>query len=133
MASHELKLTSSPVDEDQRELWLQHAAGAILFEDVRGYALDRMSSELSPEAKAAVRKGVNDALYGLMMLLDGVAGTLANESEQVELRVQIVRSSVESGDVLESLDTQDGDGMCMGYHGWLEGDFGEHPPHVRRA
>ena len=26
-----------------------------------------------------------------------------------------------------------GDGMCMGYHGWREGDFGEHPIAGMRA
>ena len=29
--------------------------------------------------------------------------------------------------VVAELELSDGDGMCMGYHGWLEGDFGEDP------
>jgi hypothetical protein len=31
------------------------------------------------------------------------------------------------GQLVESLDLRDGDGMCMGYHGWIDGDFGSDP------
>jgi hypothetical protein len=36
-----------------------------------------------------------------------------------------------SGLLLE-VDLRQGDGMCMGYHGWLEGDYGKHPVAVAR-
>ena len=32
-----------------------------------------------------------------------------------------------SSDVVAAIDLREGDGMCMGYHGWREGDFGKHP------
>jgi len=32
-----------------------------------------------------------------------------------------------------SLDLARGDGFCMGYHGWLEGDFGKDPVAVAKA
>jgi len=78
--------TNRPKETGELELWLQHATGRILFEDVRGYAIDRIEQALSAEAHAAAKKGIDDALYGLMMVLDGVTGALANETQRVEAR-----------------------------------------------
>jgi hypothetical protein len=33
----------------------------------------------------------------------------------------------EDGHPLERLELFHGDGMCMGFHSWLDGDFGEDP------
>lgn len=30
-------------------------------------------------------------------------------------------------EAIRELDLFEGDGMCVGYHGWMEGDFGENP------
>jgi len=132
MASWQLELHEPPQGDRELELWLQHATGRILFEDVRGYAIDRIEQALSAEAHAAAKKGIDDALYGLMMVLDGVTGALANETQRVELAVQarLVNRSPEK--IVVELDLKDGDGMCMGYHGWLEGNYGEDPVVVRK-
>jgi len=132
MASWQLELHEPPQGDRPLELWLQHATGRILFEDVRGYAIDRIEQALSAEAQAAAKKGIDDALYGLMMVLDGVTGALANETQRVELAVQarLVNRSPEK--IVVELDVKDGDGMCMGYHGWLEGNYGEDPVAVRK-
>lgn len=111
-----------------RELWLQHAIGHILFRDVRDYALGQMDSTLSPEARAAATKAANDAVYGLMMILDGVTGSLENDSSTVSLQVLAQLTTKKNGEVVHSLDLSNGDGMCMGYHYWQAGDFGEIPP-----
>lgn len=124
----DLKLTDFPADSRSRELWLQHAAGHILFRDVRDYAVQRLDPSLSPEARAAAIKAANDALYGLMMILDGVTGGLENDSSKVSLRMIAELTAMDSAEVVHSLDLLDGDGMCMRYHGWQEGDFGELPP-----
>lgn len=128
MTAFDFKLSEPPSDSRQRELWLQHAIGFILFQDVRNYALQRIDPLLKDDSKAAATKAINDAVYGLMMVLDGVAGTLANESRRVNLRVLAELVDAKSNDVLESLDLLDGDGMCMGYHGWIENNFGDAPP-----
>jgi hypothetical protein len=127
MASWELKLQPPPHDERAFELWLQHAAGRILFEDVRGYALERIDSKLSAKARAAAEKAINDALYGLMMVIDGVAGRLSNGKQTVDLSVVVRLLNQKSGDIIAKIDLREGDGMCMGYHGWLEGDYGKYP------
>jgi len=127
MASWQLKLQPPPKEPRAFELWLQHAAGRILVEDVRAYAIENIKSGLSEEARAAAEKGIDDALYGLMMVIDGVSGTLANETQHVELSVQARLVDHEPPAVAAAIDLREGDGMCMGYHGWLEGDFGESP------
>jgi hypothetical protein len=130
LGTWEYELANPPTTKRARELWLQHAAGFILFEDVRGYARERIEKGLSPVARAAALKGVDDALYGLMMVLDGVAGSISNARMRVQLHVTVqLVQELESGGptVLGHVDLAAGDGMCMGYHGWKAGDFGEAP------
>jgi hypothetical protein len=135
MATYEHELTSPPKDARERELWLQHAAGFILFRDSRAYAVDRIDPGLDPKAHAAVVKGIDDALYGLMMIVDGVSGQLSNDSDEISIAMLVRHSSTSpSGDsaVIEELDLQNGDGMCMGIHDWRAGDFGKLPPAAAR-
>jgi hypothetical protein len=124
MASSKLELSVPPRDGRTLELWLQHAVGRILLEDVRGYAMERIEQSLSDEARAAVQKGIDDALYGLMMVFDGVSGALSNEVQRVELAVQARLLDRRSEQVVVELDLKEGDGMCMG---WLQGDYGKDP------
>jgi hypothetical protein len=135
MVIYKHELTSPPKDARARELWIQHAAGFILFQDSRAYAIDRIDTRLTPKARAAVIKGIDDALYGLMMIVDGVSGQLANDSDEISIAMLVRHSrKLPSGNaaLIEELDLQDGDGMCMGIHSWRDGDFGEHPPAVVR-
>jgi hypothetical protein len=127
MASWQLELQSPPRQKRARELWLQHAAGRILFEDVRAYAVEKVEPRLSAKARAAAEKAIDDALYGLMMVIDGVSGSIANEKQSVELVMQVRLVDRASRDVIAQLDLGDGDGMCMGYHLWRDGDFGDAP------
>jgi hypothetical protein len=108
-----------------RELWLQHAAGAILFADVRDYARSRLDPKLGPEARDAAIKAIDDALYSVMMVADGVTGGLANATHRVALSVSVRLEA--KGKVVERLDLSDGDGVCMAFHGWKDGDFGASP------
>lgn len=128
MATFEHELAAAPTDPRRRELWLQHAAGFIIFEDVRRYAMEQIDPALTGEARAAVQKGIDDAVYGLMMVIDGVSGGLSNENHSVFIDF-IVRIATRGNEqVVESeVDLRGGDGMCMGYHGWLEGDYGKNP------
>lgn len=114
MAAFEFNLLEPPNDPRQRELWLQHAIGFILFQDVRDYALQQIDASLKDDEKSAAIKAINDAVYGLMMVLDGVTGSLSNESRRVNLRVFAELVDVKTDEVVESLDLMDGDGMCRG-------------------
>jgi hypothetical protein len=130
MATWQHELVAPPTEPRSRELWLQHAAGLIFFEDVRRYAMERIDPALTGEARAAVQKGIDDALYGLMMVIDGVSGGISNASHTVYIDFIVrlaTRGDSENGGVLSEVDLRNGDGMCMGYHGWLEDDFGKDP------
>ena len=127
MASYQLELQTPPRDESSCELWLQHAAGRIIFEDIRGYALERIDRNLSSEAQEAARKATDDAVYGLMMIIDGVSGTLRNDKHEVEISVAVSLLDRTSGKLASQIDLREGNGMCIGYHGWLEGAYGDNP------
>lgn len=117
------KLTTPPTDERARELWLQHAAGFIVFEDIRKYALEQIPANIDDTTKKLVEKGIDDAVYGLMMIMDGVTGSLSNEEYVVTLENNIKLER--NGETIQVINTLEGDGMCMGFHGWKDNDFGE--------
>lgn len=130
MATWEHDLVNPPTEPRARELWLQHAAGFILFEDVRRYAMERIDPALPEGVRAAIQKGIDDAVYGLMMVIEGVTGGLSNAGYTVSIDFiarLAARGNSSQGGVLADTNLRQGDGMCMGYHGWLEGDFGKHP------
>jgi len=117
------KLTDPPIEDRSRELWLQHAAGFIIFEDIRNYAIDRIPTDSDEKTRAAIINGIDDAVYGLMMIMDGVTGTLQNSEYTVRIESKILLEK--KGGILQEINTLEGDGMCMGFHSWKEGDFGE--------
>lgn len=124
MATSDFKLAAPPAGERARELWLQHAAGFIIFEDARKYAIDRIGANVDEGTRSRVIAGINDAIYGLMMIADGVSGRLQSERHAVTLETRVRLHEKQSGATIEDLALSDGDGMCMGYHGWLESDYG---------
>ncbi|QDT38448.1 hypothetical protein [Stratiformator vulcanicus] len=128
MATYEYSLTQPPEEPRERELWLQHAAGFIIFEDVRAHARRQVNSELNGSAREAAFQAIDDAVGGLMQILDGVSGTLSNDTHSVGLRVTVELEDVATGKSVSTVDLAEGDGMCMGYHGWLEGDYGAERP-----
>ncbi|NGY04737.1 hypothetical protein [Solimonas terrae] len=127
MATWQLELQPPPREPRALELWLQHAAGRILLEDVRAYAVEKLDKKLTAKARAVAEQAIDDALYGVMMVLDGVTGAISNAEQQVELSVQVKLIQKSNRQVIAQQDIMAGDEMCMGYHGWLEGDYGEIP------
>ena len=133
MGSDEFILGPLPSSERRREIWLQHAAGFIFFADVRSYAIERLDPTLDATTKAAALKAIDDAVYGLMMVLDGVSGGLSNSEYKVHLQTKVCLTKRQTKELIDSVDLFEGDGMCMGYHGWLEGDFGKDPVAASKA
>lgn len=64
-------------------------------------------------------------MYGLMMVIDGVSGVLKSGPQSVEFSVTARLVNREQPGIAAELDLRDGDGMCMGYHGWLDGAYGD--------
>lgn len=126
MATYDHELAAPPPEGRARELWLQHAAGFILFEDARDYARQEIDPHLDASAREAAEKAIDDALYGLMMIVDGVSGGLSGNGHAVRLSLT-ARLLDDQGQSVSGLDLAEGDGVCMGFHGWKEGDFGRDP------
>ena len=134
MSTSDFDLALPPTDPRERELWLQHAAGFILFEDARQYARDQLDPGLDDAARQAAHKAIDDTMYGLMMVIDGVTGALTNAELSVTLQVsaQLTRRRVTPDGLVQHLNLAEGDGMCMGYHFWRAGDFGANDVAVRK-
>ena len=114
-------MADPPTAGPARALWMQHVAGHILMEDVRRLGLE--AAETGADANTAV----DAAVYGLMQVADGVTGAMKNERWQVQVCVAVQLVDRQNGEIVESLDLFDGDGACMGFHSWIDGDFGESP------
>lgn len=98
------KLTNPPNEERARELWLQHAAGFILFQDMRKYAIDQIPDDTDDKTKEKVIKGIDDAVYGLMMIMDGVTGSLRNDEYSVT--IENVIKLEKNGETMQEINTQ---------------------------
>jgi hypothetical protein len=122
-AFREFALARPPSGERAFELWMQHAAGLIFFEKVRAAGLATLQATAPDETRAAVELAVDAMMYALMMQIDGVSGGLRGGGLELELSfgVHLTRG----GRPVGKLDLRQGDGMCMGFHSWIEGDFGE--------
>lgn len=116
------ELSNPPLDKRDRELWMQHGAGYMVFENIRKYAINKIPSEADNILREAHIKAIDNTIYGMMMQMDGIFGSLENENYRLALQTNIVLYKDE--EVIEKLNTLDGDGMCMGFHGWIENDFG---------
>jgi hypothetical protein len=127
MSAHTFRLAEPPTEPPALELWMQHVAGFLIFEDVRRYAIDRLDSAVDPLTFRTALKAIDDAIYGLMMVIDGVSGSIRGADEMVDLRMH-VRLHRDS-EIVQDLDLFEGDGMCMGFHGWMNDDFGTRPLH----
>lgn len=121
MSTWNTPLANPPEDPRRRELWLQHVAGHILMEDVRGAGLEKARAG-EPSAVA-----VDGAVYGLMQVVDGVTGAMHNDEWEVSVRVRVELRRRGDEAVVGAIDLDEGDGFCTGYHGWVEGDFGQDP------
>jgi hypothetical protein len=124
-AWRKLELSAAPTEPRALELWAQHAAGLILFERVRAAGLASIDPQAPADQRRHAERAVDAAMYALMRLIDGVSGGIAGAERSVNLKFLV---EVREGErVTYSLDLSDGDGMCMGYHLWREGNFGEDP------
>ncbi len=126
MPSHRFELADPPESGVPRSHWIEHAAGFILLNDVRDYALGQMPADLTDREQQVAVEAANHALYGLMMVADGVTGGLWNERHWLSVSLSVELEDRESGST-EGLELFDSNGMCGWYHGWVEGDFGAAP------
>lgn len=117
-----------PADPGFRSVWLQNMVGRELMTHVRQRTRDELPPDLSAEAREAALRAVDEALYSLTMLVDGIFAPTRDETGRIQFQVDLVGrlQDVETGEVLHAESLHDGDGACGWMAGWLEGDFGEY-------
>lgn len=122
-AFRDFPLVEPPTEPRALELWMQHAAGFILFEKVRASGLATLDEDASDVVRASVELAVDATMYALMMQIDGVSGGLRGADRELELTfgVELRKNNT----MVAEADLRNGDGMCMGFHMWCDGDFGE--------
>ena len=96
------------------------------MESAREYAFSRIPEGISEQERKTAEKAAMDAIYGVMMLFDGVVGGISDEAFDWEYLLKVRITSRDTQKVIEEIElAPDGDGLCMGYAGWKEGDFGD--------
>jgi len=121
-AFREFSLANPPAEPRSLELWLQHTAGFIFFEKVRAAGLATLAPDAPDAIRAAVELAVDATTYALMMQIDGVSGGLRGGDAEIALTFGV--DLIKNDAVVAKVDLRDGDGMCMGFHSWIDGDFG---------
>src|SRR5262245_41165886 len=121
-AFRDFSLANPPTEPRSLELWLQHGAGFIFFEKVRAAGLATLAPDAPEEVRAAVELAVDATIYALMMQIDGVSGGLRGGEAEIALTFGV--DLIKDDAVVANVDLRNGDGMCMGFHSWVDGDFG---------
>lgn len=100
-----------------------HTFGHLLLSHARDSVVDGTPLE----QKDIANRAATDALYNLMMILEGVVGVPAVDGRELEFAlVSRVRDSSTKA-VIEQFElAPNGDEpACMGFHIWTEGEFRE--------
>ena len=98
--------------------------GWHLMRAARDYAFKRIPKDASPEVRATAERAALDAIYGVMMLLDGVASSTSGNAQIEYALVARIRTGANANAVENIELAPDGDGLCMGFQGWIAGGFG---------
>ncbi len=123
VAFSKFPMANPPSEPRALELWMKHAAGFLLFEKVRAAGLATLEQDASSDLRTAVELAVDATMYALMAQIDGVSGGLSSADQELHLTFGV--ELINNGATLAELDLRGGDGMCMGFHGWSDNDFGK--------
>jgi hypothetical protein len=127
MSPQRLDVGELPEEAHARLIHLSNVFGRVLFETARSPSPKR--GELLPETVNTGAAAVVDrALYGALQVLDGVTPPIGNEELHIEFVLTARVSDRATGQVIDEIELgPNGEGLCMGFHGWVEGDFGSVP------
>lgn len=109
--------------DDEHARWVQmgNTFGRHLVEYARDYASQGIPKDASSEATTVAQKALQDALYGVMMILDNVTANRIDDQYRVEyvLTARIMKKNTDTSETIEL--SPGGDGLCAGFHGWTTG------------
>ncbi|MGL4465769.1 MAG: hypothetical protein ACRC1K_26760 [Planctomycetia bacterium] len=109
-----------PCEPHRRWIAAGNAFGAHLIVAAVEYAIDRIPADADSAARDMAAMAARDAAYGAMMLLDGLASSDLGPDFRAEYVLTCRVRSRPSCEVVEAFElAPDGDGLCMGFHGWL--------------
>ena len=115
-----------PRDEHARWIMAGNTFGRHVMAASREYAFEQIPKSATPKERELAEKAAVDAIYGMMMLLDGVS---ESRIDQEHLARYVLLSRIFPSGQSEPVDefelAPDGDGLCMGFHAWVAGDFGK--------
>jgi hypothetical protein len=99
-----------------------HTFGHLLLTHARGGAIKAAASK----HKDVAEKAATDALYNLMMILEGVVGAEIDVDHSIEFAlVARVRKKGEEDAIIEQFELapEGAETACMGFHLWTDGEF----------
>ena len=117
--SNSLPYSQWTQDEHARWILAGNTFGHHVMESARDYALNQIPKNVSPEALAVSQQAIHNALYGMMMILDGITENRIDNQHRVEY---VLATRIHShGKTVEMIElTPNGDGLCIGFHGWVD-------------
>jgi hypothetical protein len=116
-----------PEDEHARLIHLSNAFGRFMFDIVRGAAREGAKS-IPDSHRPSVESLLDDQLYAVLQVLDGVTMPIGNDQVRLEFVLQARLRDSSDPSVVEVVELgPNGEGLCMGFQGWREGDFGGVP------
>jgi hypothetical protein len=116
-----------PEDEHAHLIHLSNAFGRLLFDVVRAPAREGAKS-IPDSCRPSVESLLDDQLYAVLQMLDGVTMPLGNDQIRAEFVLKArLRDRSDLSAVEEVELGPNGEGFCMGFQGWRDGDFGAVP------
>ena len=113
-----------PEERDSRLIFLTNAFGRVLFETARAPARARASA-LPEDVRSQVEELLDGQLYAVLQLLDGVPPRIHADAAAVEFVLKARVRDRATDAVLDEVELgPDGEGLCMGFAGWVAEDFG---------
>lgn len=103
-----------------------HSFGHLLLTHARDQAVAQIPKESSAETREIATKAAVDALYNVMMILEGVVGAPKSVDRSLEFAlIARVRERAAPYAVVEQFELAPNgeEPACMGFHFWTDGDF----------
>jgi hypothetical protein len=117
-----------PEDEHARLIYLSNVFGRLFVEMARSPAHER-AALLPQEVRQEVISIVDSALYAVVQILDGVIDPIRNDQLDLEFALLARLRETSSGSTVDEVELgPSGEGLCIGFHGWVERDFGSATP-----
>jgi hypothetical protein len=114
-------------DAHDRLIHLSNVFGRVLFDAARNPARER-ASVLPETSRQEVLALVDDVLYAVVQVLDGVTPPIGNDQVGIEFVISARLRDKTTGEVSGVVELgPNGEGLGMGFAGWVQGDFGSSP------